>query len=177
MKETFPLLLIKINLSPPCSFRFTLQWRWNPGQDTKAIRRHNWMQIFNNLAVRSIEAQCQDLRGSSSAVQIISPSWKFFVPRVSRLSFCDYIYEKSWLAGSIDFEFMLVEWWFCYLVRVYLNHCNHWTKIISRGISKTIFFLENVYQDIQSIDHSLRCCWHLFLPRLWVLIVQSVSQA
>ena len=135
------------------------------------------MQIFNNLAVRSIEAQCQDLRGSSSAVQIISPSWKFFVPQVSRVGFCDYIYEKSWLAGSIDFEFMLVEWWFCYLVRLYLSHCKaeDWTNIIFLGEFPKIFlFLENVLKDILSIDHCLRCCWHLFLPHPWVLIVHSV---
>ena len=131
------------------------------------------MHIFNNLAVRSVEAQCQNLRGSSFAVQIISPSWKFFVPRVSRVSFCDYIYEKSWLAGSIDFEFMLVEWWFCYLVRVYLNHCEA-KHYFSRNFQKIFLFLENVLKDIQSIDHCLRCCWHLFLPRPCVLIIHSV---
>ena len=178
MKETFPLLLIKINLSPPYSFRFTLQWRWNPGQDTKAIRRHNWMQIFNNLAVRSIEAQCQDLRGSSSAVQIISPSWKFFVPQVSRVGFCDYIYEKSWLAGSIDFEFMLGEWWFCYLVRLYLNHCRakDWIKHISLGISKNIFIPWERFKRY-SIDRSLLAMLLTFISSSSLSPDRSFSQA
>ena len=129
------------------------------------------MHIFNNLAVRSVEAQCQNLRGSSFAVQIISPSWKFFVPRVSRVSFCDYIYEKSWLAGSIDFEFMLVEWWFCYLVRLYLNHCKDqdWTNIISRGISKKMYSLRKIWKIF---NRSITPCdvvdiYFFLIPGLW----------
>ena len=67
----------------------------------KAIRRiTHFGAMHKRVDVIPIQAQCQVLRGSSFAVQIFSTSWYFFVPGVSRGSFCDYIYQTCWLACS-----------------------------------------------------------------------------